>query len=91
MSDWRPMADNPFPWKHRDVILAVFDQEKPEEVEILRAVCAEHGAYFIKDAGCISVNERGLIPFAWRPDDFPARDDEKFPPMWTDYLTEAAE
>lgn len=89
---WRPMTDNPFPWEHTDVIVAAF--YKPDLpkflTQVFRCKCAEHGAYFSKDTSFVSLNEEGWIPFAWRIDDVPARDDAKLPPMWTDYLTEAA-
>jgi hypothetical protein len=81
------MSDNPFPWVHKDVILAVFDKDRPNDVRTIRAHCAEHGAYFFREGGVISVVEEGWVPFAWRIDDVPPRDDAKYPPMWTDYLT----
>jgi hypothetical protein len=88
---WQPMSANPFPWDHKDVILVAFAKDNPNEIEIFRCVCAEHGAYFPKDGGTLSVIELGWIPFAWREDDSPTPEDEKFPPMWTDYLTGPAE
>lgn len=89
VSDWRPMSENAFPWAHKDVILVAFDENDPDAIEIFRARCAEHGAYFQKNGGMLSLHEEGWIPFAWRPDDAPPRDNEKFPPLLTDYLTDA--
>lgn len=88
MADWQPMSANPFPWKHADVILACYDQDNRATVVVFRCTCAEHGAYFVKGGGMLSVIEKGWIPFAWREDDTPTPDDKKFPPMLTDYLTE---
>ncbi len=89
MMTWRPMTDNSFPWSHKDVILVAFDKDNHNTVQVFRCTCAEHGAYFEKDAGMLSIIEQGWIPFAWQDDNTPTRDDEKFPPMWTDYLTKA--
>ena len=88
MSDWKPMGANPFPWEHENVIIAAFAKDDPKVIEIFRCTCAEHGAYFSKNTEFLSIIEEGWIPFAWRPDDVPARDDAAYPPMWTDYLTE---
>lgn len=87
---WHPMSDNSFPWKHKDVIIAAFDKDNPSIVQVFRCKCAEHGAYFAKDGGMTSIHEDGWIPFAFRDDDTPVRDDAKYPPLLTDYLTEAA-
>lgn len=87
-TEWQPMSANPFPWKHKDVIVIAFACDDPKTVEIFRCTCAEHGAYFPKDAGMLSIIEQGWVPFAWCADNTPVRNDEKFPPMWTDYLTE---
>ena len=88
MNPWRPMTEHVFPWEHRDLIIAVFDA-KSNEVDILLCICAEHGALFRVDGGMLSIHEEGWIPFAWRIADMPQRDDNKFPPLWTDYLTTA--
>lgn len=88
MSGWKLMSDNSFPWPHKDVIIVAFAKDAPQEIEIFRCRCGEHGAYFPKHTAMISLIETGWIPFAFRDDDAPARDDEAFPPMWTDYLTE---
>jgi hypothetical protein len=88
MSEWKPMSANPFPWDHEDVIVMAFARDEPSVVEIFRCTCAEHGAYFPKDGGLLSIIEQGWVPYAWRDDDAPPRDDARYPPMWTDYLTE---
>lgn len=87
MSGWRPMSDNAFPWPHQDVLIAAFHEDEPAIVDVFRCRCAEHGAYFIKGGGMLSIIEEGWIPFAFRDDDTPGRDDAALPPMWTDYLT----
>ena len=87
MTDWRPMTDNSFPWDHSDVIVVAFAKDDPSEIDVFRCKCAEHGAFFSKTSQFLSINEEGWIPFAWCPDDTPDRDDAKFPPIWTDYLT----
>ncbi len=84
-SPWRPMTEHVFPWPHRDMIVMAFDV-KSEGPEIFRCVCAEHGAIFPKRGGMLSLHEEGWVPFAWRVDDAPERDDDKWPPLWTDYL-----
>jgi hypothetical protein len=87
MTEWKPMNANPFPWEHTDVVLAAYDKDNPNIIDLFRCTCAEHGAYFSKSSNMLSIIEEGWIPFAWREDDTPSRDDEKFPPMLTDYLT----
>ncbi len=90
MSEWKPMSANPFPWEHTDVMVAAFDKNMPSDVQVFRCVVAEHGAHFpLPRGGMISLNEGGWVPFAWRDDDTPARDDAALPPMWKDYLTGA--
>lgn len=91
MSDWKPMSANPFPWEYVDVIIAAYDKDAPNNIEVFRCVCAEHGAYFPKSGGMLSMIEEGWIPFAWCEDDIPACDPSTFPPMLTDYLTEPLE
>lgn len=88
--NWRPMSENGFPWEHTDVIIAAYDKEDTEVIEIFRCTCAEHGAYFTKNGGMQSLIELGWIPFAWQVDDIPVLGDPKFEPMLTDYLTENA-
>jgi len=85
---WKPMTDNPFPWSHEYVIIVAFAKDDPSEIEIFRCQCAEHGAYFSRNSTFLSIIEQGWIPFAFCDDDSPARNDEIFPPMWSDYLTE---
>lgn len=88
--NWKPMSENPFPWKYEHVIVAVFQQDTPDDIFLLRCVVAEHGAHFEKPrGGFLSIHECGWIPFAWCEDDTPGRDYVKYPPIWTDYLTEA--
>lgn len=82
------MRENAFPWEHHDVMIKAFAKHSPMNVELFRCTCAEPGAYFTKDGDLLSIIEQGWVPFAWRDDDSPKRDDAKFPPMWTDYLTE---
>lgn len=36
MSEWRRMSDNPFPWRHKDVILSVFARDDPTVTELFR-------------------------------------------------------
>ena len=86
MPSWRPMREHSFPWPHRNVILAVFDKDDQGNVELFRCICAEHGAYFRRDGGMLSVHEEGWIPFAWQIDELP-KQDGVFSPLWTDYLT----
>jgi len=82
------MSANPFPWDHKDVVVAAFDKDDPADIQLFRCHVAEHGAHFDLPLGrFLSINEQGWIPFAWRDDDTPARDDIALPPMWTDYLT----
>ena len=87
MSGWRPMTEHVFPWDHRDIIVAVFASDDVHKIDLLRCHCAEHGALFDIHSGMLSIHEEGFIPFAWRIDDTPERDDNKFPPLLTDYLT----
>jgi hypothetical protein len=86
--NWRPMTEHVFPWPNRNVIVTAFDKNEPECIEIFRCRVAEHGSFFTEAGGMISLHENGWIPFAWCEDDAPSRDDEKWPPMLTDYLTE---
>lgn len=86
-NDWRPMSEHQFPWPHRDLIVLAFAYNDSNERDVFRCKCAEHGALFIKSSGFLSIIEEGYIPYAWKLDDTPERDDEKLPPMWTDYLT----
>ena len=89
MSAWHSMTEHVFPWEYKDLFVAAFYKDEPNEVAVMRCICAEHGALFPKDDGMLSIIEHGWIPFAWREDDTPARDEKKFPPLWTDYLTAA--
>lgn len=86
MAEWHQMTKNQFPWEHNNVILACFDKDDPNIIEIFRCTCAEHGAYFDKNGGMLSIHEEGWIPFAFRDDDIPNRDDKLFPPLTSDYL-----
>lgn len=88
MSDWHPMTERPH--DHRTVIVAAFAADDIHEVDVFRCRCGEHGAYFPRDSGMMSINENGWTPFAWRPDDVPSPGDEAFPPMREDYLTRAS-
>jgi len=85
---WRPMSENSFPWPHKDVLILAFDKDNETLIDIFRCRCAEHGAYFPKDGGMLSIIECGWIPFAFCDDDIPERDDAKYPPMRSDYLTQ---
>lgn len=91
-NDWRPMSEHVFPWSHRCVLVMAFgkddDPANSDGLEILRCRVAEHGAMFQVNGGMLSIHEEGWIPFAWRLDDCPARDDAKWPPLWSDYLTD---
>lgn len=86
MSDWRPMSGHVFPWEHRHLIVMAFAADEPTEIEIFRCRCAEHGALFPENTSMLTIIEQGWVPYAWCVDESPARDDEKFPPMWRDYL-----
>lgn len=83
----QPMTAHNFPWPHRSILVAVFDKDNPDEVYVLRCQCAEHGALFTNDGDMLSIHEHRVIPFAWKVDDVPTRDDSKWPPLWWDYLT----
>lgn len=85
--NWKPMSDNSFPWPYKDVIIAAFDKDNQSTIELFQCKCAEHGAYFPKNTTMLSIIEQGFIPFAFREDDVPTRDDKLFPPLWSDYLT----
>lgn len=91
MSDWKPMTENGFPYPHRRVLIAAFYEIEPEVIEIFRCRTIEHGAYIQTNSTMVSLNEEGWIPFAFREDDIPPRNDEILPPMWKDYLTEASD
>lgn len=84
---WMPMTANEFPWPHKDVIIVAYHKDSESDIDVFRCTCAEHGAYFLKDGGMLSLNERGWIPFAFRADDTPDHSNPAFPPMLTDYLT----
>lgn len=86
---WQPI---PREWFGRfdgagPLLIAAFDQEHPGTVQTFRARGGEHGALF-EHGSMLSLNEQGWVPYAWCPDDTPMPDDEKWPPMWSDYLTE---
>jgi hypothetical protein len=81
------MTEHRHPWVSRYVIVAAFAKDDREDIEVFRCRVGEYGALF-DDSSLLSLHEYGWIPFAWRPDDVPKQDDEKWPPMWTDYLTE---
>lgn len=85
---WRPMTEHAFPWPHERVLVVAFSRDG-SVTDVLRVRVGEHGAFF-PEGNMLSIHEDGWVPFAWREDDTPARDDEKWPPLWTDYLTEAA-
>lgn len=86
--NWRPMTEHIFPWNVRDVIVIAVHPDGTERA-IFRCTVAEHGALFEKGGGMISLHEMGWVPYAWQEDNTPARDDAKWPPMLSDYLTEA--
>jgi hypothetical protein len=80
------MTEHAFPWSVKRVIVAAFAKDDPSDIDIHRCRVGEHGALFFED-GLLSIHEDGWVPFAWREDDCPARDDAAWPPLWTDYLT----
>lgn len=82
------MSEHKFPWRYEHIIIVTFAKDEPAEIEIFRCHVGEHGALFPEGTTFLSVIEQGWIPFAWCEDDSPVRDDKKYPPMWTDYLTE---
>lgn len=84
---WRPMTEHVFPWSHEKLIVVAFDKDDPPSIEIFCARVGEHGALFTQGT-MLSLHEQRWIPFAWRIDDSPRRDDMAFPPLLTDYLTE---
>ena len=84
---WRSMTEHQFPWDHGEVIVLAFAKDEPETVDTFRCTVGEHGAFFFRDGGMLSLHEQGWVPYAWKVDDCPSRDDSKFPPMWHDYLT----
>lgn len=88
-SAWRPMTEHVFPWGHRNVLVAAFYKKEPEELDVFRCRVGEHGAFFFEAGGLLSLHENGWIPYAWCDDDMPLPDNEKWPSMTVDYLTEA--
>lgn len=86
--NWRTMSEHKFPWPHKNVLVIAFFIDESKQTDLFRCVVGEHGAFFLLDDGFLSLNERGWIPYAWCEDDVPERDDIKWPPTWTDYLTE---
>jgi hypothetical protein len=84
--DWRPMSEHKFPWEHHHVILMTFAYDQPSEIAIMRCRVGEHGAFFPVNTTFLTVLEQGWVPYAWCLDDSPARDDDKFPPLYIDYL-----
>ena len=87
-ASWLPMTANAFPYPMRDVLVAAFDSANEKRVLVFRCRCAEHGAYFEKEGGTLSLVEDDWVPFALRADDLPERDDPRFPPMRKDYVGE---
>jgi len=85
------MTEHCFPWEHKNIIVAAFAKDDEREIEIFRCHVGEHGALFPANTTFLSLHERGWIPYAWKVDDAPERDDTKFPPLWTDYLTQEHE
>jgi hypothetical protein len=90
MTLWRPMSEHVFPWPHKNLIVTAFDEDDEGVIDVFCVHVAEHGALFMNDRSILSLREVGLIPFAWRIDDTPERNDALFPPLWDDYLTRAA-
>lgn len=86
MSRWRPMTEHAFPWPHTRLIVVAFHRDDLS-VDVLRVRVGEHGAFFPENS-MLSIHEDGWVPFSWCEDDCPSRDDAKWPPLWTDYLTE---
>lgn len=86
-TDWRPIPERAAPWPHDKIIVAAFSKDDPNATDVFRVRVGEHGALF-PYGQMLSLHEDGWIPFAWRIDDTPERDDARLPPLWTDYLTE---
>lgn len=86
---WKPMTEHVFPWACQNVVVVAFYKDEQNEIDIFQCHVGEHGAFFLNDGGMLSLHEHGWIPFAWRENDMPSRDDAKWPPLWTDYLTGA--
>jgi hypothetical protein len=87
VSGWRTFDEHIFPWDRSDLVVVAFAEKEPTAIDIFCVHVGEHGALFTRGS-MLSLNEQGWIPFAWREDDLPARNDTTFPPMWKDYLTE---
>ncbi len=88
MTAWRPMTEHIFPWAHKNIVVVAFARGDEGITDVFRVHVEEHGALF-NDWPFLSLHEQGWIPFAWRIDDTPVREDVGFPPLWTDYLTGA--
>lgn len=84
--DWHPMSEHVFPWDNYALLVKVFDRSSGQ-VDILQCTCGEHGALFDKLGTPLSIHEENWVPFAWCVDDSPKRDDDKYPPLWFNYLT----
>lgn len=84
---WRPMTEHVFPWPEKALLVAAFPRDGEPLVDVYRVSVGEHGALFDTPPNFLSLHERGWVPFAWRIDDTPERDDDKWPPLWADYLT----
>lgn len=87
--NWKPI---PIGYYDRDVlngkVVLCYDQDDPQTVEAFAVRGTEHGAIFTPSGGLLSLREGGWVPFAWADINVIKRDDEKFPPALTDYLTE---
>lgn len=85
-TSWRPFTEHAPPWKHKHLIVMVFAHDEPTEVEIFRCRVGERGGLFPENTTMHTILEHGWVPYAWKIDDSPSRDDDKFPPLWADYL-----
>lgn len=84
--EWKKMSEHVFPWPHEFVLLAVFDKDDPEVLAVRRVHVAEHGAFFTRDGSWLTILEQGWVPYAWKVDDTPGRDDSEWPPLRRDYI-----
>jgi hypothetical protein len=86
---WLPMSANAFPYPMKDVLVAAFEMGNEDRIEVFRCHVAEHGVLIPPTGEMTSIIEDGWVPFALRVDDTPKRDDARFPPVWSDYITMA--
>jgi hypothetical protein len=77
---WRPMTEYVSPCPHKDLIVVAFYRDYPSHEDVFRIHVGEHGPVFRSDP-TINLYDMGWVPFAWRVDDTPERNDPSFPPL----------